>query len=427
MWSKIFVLFFGISFFHFTFSQVENARKITETLCSDTLYGRGYVNQGVNKAANFIKNEYKKVGLSPFFGDTSYFQFFTFDVNSFPGKIEVKDKEKTYKPGIDYLINQYSGSYSGQLKLYELDSITIFNLKQNLQHIVDIVQNGESNSFLIDLTAFSSKNHQKISQIGYELANLVPVVLLSDDKLIWSVARQQLPFPIITFKKEIFTNNHLSVTVEAELLEGFESKNVVGYVPAKKNPHKAKSIVFTAHYDHLGMMGTSPSPTLFPGGNDNASGTTMLISLAEYFAKNPSKYNIIFMAFAGEEAGLLGSKYFVESKELELSQIEFLINLDIMGSGEDGVAIVNGQIFQKHFEELSKINDKNGYLKDIKARGEAANSDHWYFYEAGVPSIFIYTIGLNKNYHDVDDTYEALSFAAYNNIVQLLIDFVKTF
>src|SRR5690554_5373398 len=72
-----------------SFGQVKKARRVTEVLCSDSLYGRGYVNNGVNKAADFLRDEFEKAGLKPYFGDSSYFQPFSFNVNTFPGIIEV--------------------------------------------------------------------------------------------------------------------------------------------------------------------------------------------------------------------------------------------------------------------------------------------------------------------------------------------------
>lgn len=171
-------------------------------------------------------------------------------------------------------------------------------------------------------------------------------------------------------------------------------------------------------------MGTEPK-TYFPGANDNASGTAMLISMADYFVENTSEYNIVFIAFAGEEAGLVGSEYFVKNKSMNFSKIKFLINLDIMGSGEEGITAVNGRIHESEFNQLKAINDEKQYLSQVKSRGETANSDHYHFHVKGVPSFFIYTMGPNKNYHDVYDTYEELSFSAYDNIVKLIVDFVE--
>jgi Zn-dependent M28 family amino/carboxypeptidase len=180
--------------------------------------------------------------------------------------------------------------------------------------------------------------------------------------------------------------------------------------------------MFSAHYDHLGRMGKD---TYFPGANDNASGCSMLLYLADYFKNHPSKYNLVFIAFAGEEAGLIGSNYYVQNPLFPLKDIRFLVNLDIMGSGEEGITAVNATLFPKEFELLTRINKKKKYLKAIKSRGPAANSDHYFFTEAGVPAFFIYTMGSNKNYHDVFDKYENLTFSAFENIGNLIIDFVR--
>jgi Zn-dependent M28 family amino/carboxypeptidase len=167
------------------------------------------------------------------------------------------------------------------------------------------------------------------------------------------------------------------------------------------------------------------SNTYFPGANDNASGTAMLFTMAKYFKENPSDYNVMFIAFAGEEAGLLGSKYFVENPILKLKKIKFLVNLDIMGSGEDGITAVNATVFEKEFELLQCINEEKKLLTKVKRRGPSANSDHYWFTENGVPAFFIYTMGPNKHYHDIFDTYEELSFREYDDITDLLITFVR--
>ena len=204
------------------------------------------------------------------------------------------------------------------------------------------------------------------------------------------------------------------------MIQNYTSRNVFGYLPGKKKC--GKTIVYSAHYDHLGRMGTE---TYFPGGNDNASGTAMLISMAKYFKENPVDYNILFIAFAGEEAGLVGSHYFVEHPLIKLDKIAFLLNLDIMGSGEEGITVVNATLFEKEFKELQKINEEKQLLTVVKARGPAANSDHYWFTQKGVPAFFIYTMGPNKNYHDVNDTYENLSFVEYTDITSLLVEFTK--
>lgn len=422
MWIKKLSLFLCLLTSLLTFGQEQKARQITEVLCSDSLYGRGYVKNGVNKAADFLKDEFQEAGLKPYFGDTSYFQNFSFDVNTFPGIVEVKAEGELLKPGVDFLLDETSGSFEGKLDLIEVDTSALSNLHL-MDPKVEMVRTGQRNGFFIDLTGMSARNAYIAVYNFNALAILGTVVYATDQKLTWSVGKKQLKYPVLHIKSDkVDAKTSLSINVEAELIKDFQSKNVIGYLPSKNK--KAKTIVYTAHYDHLGGMGTEPK-TFFPGGNDNASGTAMLVSMADYFVKNPSEYNMLFIAFAGEEAGLLGSEHFVESKSMDLSKIKFLLNLDIMGSGEEGITVVNGKEHKKQFKKLQKINQQKNYLSQVKSRGETANSDHYHFHKEGVPTFFIYTMGPNKNYHDIHDTYEELSFSAYDDIVKLLIEFVE--
>jgi Zn-dependent M28 family amino/carboxypeptidase len=153
----------------------------------------------------------------------------------------------------------------------------------------------------------------------------------------------------------------------------------------------------------------------------------MLLSMANYFKQNPSDCNILFIAFAGEEAGLVGSEYFVNHPTMKLKKIDFLINLDIMGSGEEGITVVNATNYETEFARLQTINEENKFLVQIKKRGPTKNSDHYWFTTKNVPAFFIYTQGPNKNYHDIFDTYENLSFVEYQDITSLLVKFVEGF
>ena len=169
------------------------------------------------------------------------------------------------------------------------------------------------------------------------------------------------------------------------------------------------------------MMGEA----IFPGANDNASGVAMLLSLANYFSDKSPKYNLVFMAFGAEEAGILGSKYYVENPLFPLQDIKFVLNLDIMGTGDEGITVVNGTQHKKQFKLLSDINKKHKYLPKIKIRGRAANSDHYWFSQLGIPSFFIYTMGGIKAYHDIYDRAETLPMSEFNDLYHLLIEFLS--
>ena len=196
-----------------------------------------------------------------------------------------------------------------------------------------------------------------------------------------------------------------------------------GISPEKYYPDSF--VVFGAHYDHLGMMGSN---TFFPGANDNGSGTAMLLDLAAYYAmpENQPDYSIAFIFFSGEEAGLLGSEYYTEHPLFPLKNIKFMLNLDMVGTGSEGIKVVNGSIFKQEFEKLKALNEKGGYLKSVNERGEAANSDHYYFYKKEVKCFFIYTLGGEyKEYHTVGDKAAGLPLTKYTELFRLVCDFVK--
>ncbi|MBL4735303.1 MAG: M28 family peptidase, partial [Flavobacteriales bacterium] len=182
------------------------------------------------------------------------------------------------------------------------------------------------------------------------------------------------------------------------------------------------TIVFTAHYDHLGRMGNT---TYFPGANDNASGVSMLLDLARFYMIDSIKYNVVFIAFAAEEAGLLGSKFYTENPLSPLKNIRFLVNIDLMGNGEEGITIVNGAIHHKEFELLCLLNDQNDLVPLVKKRGKAQNSDHYFFTENDVPAFFIYTLGGTKAYHDVFDISATLELKKYDEVFKLITGFIN--
>ena len=204
------------------------------------------------------------------------------------------------------------------------------------------------------------------------------------------------------------------------MLKNYETQNVVGYIPGTEQPDSF--MLFSAHYDHLGQMGDG---TFFPGANDNASGITMLLTLAKYFNSHPQKYSICFIAFSVEELGLLGSKFYTEHPLFPLSQIKFLVNMDIVGTGDEGIKVVNGAVLSTDFNKLVSLNDSLHLLKSVQPRGKAANSDHYFFFEKGVSSFFIYTLGGISAYHDVFDKAATLPLTEFDDLAKLLIAFAE--
>jgi Zn-dependent M28 family amino/carboxypeptidase len=214
--------------------------------------------------------------------------------------------------------------------------------------------------------------------------------------------------------------HQLQLNIQAKYLH-HNTQNVLGYVKGTQFPDSF--IVFTAHYDHLGMLGKS---ALFAGANDNASGIAMMLDLASYYAKNPPTYSVMFIAFAAEEAGLIGSQFYVANPVIALNKMVVLINLDLMATGDKGLTAVNATEFPELFNKLTEINRIYNFLPSVNPRGKAANSDHYPFSEAGVKAFFFYLMGEYNAYHDVYDVYEAVTFSKYNQAYQLIKRFADS-
>ena len=206
-----------------------------------------------------------------------------------------------------------------------------------------------------------------------------------------------------------------SINITSIFVSSYESNNVVGYVEGIEYPDSF--IILCGHYDHLGKMGDA----IFYGANDNASGIAMLLDLASYFSEHPQKYSVAFIAFGGEELGLLGSLNYIRNPLIPLNRTKFVFNMDLMGDGSKGATIVNGKIYKSYFEQLTKINSEGSYLPAIRSRGKAANSDHYFFSEAGVPSFFIYLMGDYDFYHIPQDNSFNLKLGEFYNQSFLLI------
>jgi len=354
-------------------------RKTLNTLTSEDFWGRGYTKNGMDKAADFILSEFKSFGLQPMNGE-KFKQPFQFAVNTFPGKMDLSINNKKLIPGKDFIIHQASVGVKATTILEQKDSI----------------------NFL----AASSR-----------------ILVTVEDKLTWSVAQKVNDYTQVFVKKSALneTPKTIAVDIENTFVPDFRAANICGVVKGKIKPDSI--ILITAHYDHLGGMGKD---TYFPGANDNGSGISFLLSLAKYYAKNPQKYTIAFICFAGEEAGILGSKYFTENPLIPLSNIRFLINVDMVGTGETGATVVNATQYPKEFEALKKINEEGKFLVKINPRGKAANSDHYFFTEKGVPAFFLYTQGGIAAYHDVFDKAETLPFTVYENLFKLFVGFNKS-
>jgi len=352
------------------------ARKIVDTLSSRHFWGRGYTKHGVKKAEKYLNAQFKNIGLKPMDGK-SFLQPFSYSVNTYPGKMDVAINGKPLVPGQDFIVSPESRGIKKTLKLEQQDST----------HFVNVVDR---------------------------------VLVVKENKLTWSAEQKVKDYTIIELNKNLFKPKpaSISINIKSKLITNFKTANICGIVKGTLKPDSI--IVYTAHYDHLGGMGRK---TFFPGANDNASGVAQVLSLAKYYATHPQPYTMAFILFSGEEIGLLGSKYFTEHPLIPLKSIRFLVNLDLEGTGIDGITVVNGSVYPREFNILKQINNKDGLLAKVNSRGKAANSDHYFFSKNDVPAFYIYTLGGIKAYHDIYDISATLPMNKYNDIFTLLLKF----
>lgn len=400
---------------------LDYAKTVVQKLASPEFKGRGYVDKGDEIAANFIASEFEKIGLSKF--RKSYFQKFSVSVNTFPNLMTLSLDDQKLVPGQDFLIEPISPKVSGVFEVVHLKVNHMLNEEIFLQYIRDA-----RGKFIaletFDRTIYDPKDLKNLDDavnfLKYHPDNpSVGTIVSTISKLTWSASTVQYSKPTFTVNSELIDESlkEIRVDVESKLIDKYKTQNVLGYVEGENTD---SLVVFIAHYDHLGMMG---SDAVFPGANDNASGIAMLLNLAKYFAVNKPKYNTAFIAFAGEELGLLGSKHFVENPLFDLSKIKFLLNFDISGTGDEGIQVVNGSVHRDQFDRLKKINDEKGFLPQVKIRGAACNSDHCMFDSKNIPTFFIYTLGGIQAYHDIYDKAETLPLTKFEDYFKLIVQF----
>lgn len=421
---RVILILIPILFFYCCASAQPEKRWIKHqisTLSNPTYNGRGYVNKGVDKAANYLRRKFKEFGLLPFTRDSSYFQSFSFPVNTFPAAAYLKLQKKEMIPGEDFIVHAASSGY-------HTDKIKV--KKMDLKNVKDTTAWNEiKKNFRYD-KAYLLKNYDTLSKylrytyrsIGHELPTGL-FIIPQHGKLTWTVATDTIPATIFYVEDTVMPKRikKVSAQLDNKFVPSFKSNNVLGFVPGTEKPDSF--IVFTAHFDHLGKMGTH---TTFPGAHDNASGTALMLYMANYFAQHPQKYSVAFIGFSGEEAGLIGSKYFTDQPLFPLNSIRFVINLDMTGDATNGITVVNAVEQKKAFALLNVINDDKKYLLKINERDQSRNSDHYHFSEKGVPAIFIYGNGTKPYYHDVFDKAQELSLENIDGLAKLLIEFAGT-
>jgi Zn-dependent M28 family amino/carboxypeptidase len=210
---------------------------------------------------------------------------------------------------------------------------------------------------------------------------------------------------------------------------GLVGRNVIGLLPGHDPNLRNEAVIVGAHYDHLGLGGfgsLDPDSTgkVHNGADDNASGAAMLIQIAARLAQAPPARTVLFIAFSGEELGLLGSAYYVRQPVYPLSTTTAMINLDMVGRLRNGRLIVYGSRTAKEFPALlDSLNWHGGF--NLKAQGDGYGpSDQSSFYAAGRPVLHIFT-DLHDDYHRTTDDWQKIDPDGFRRVSNFTLGLVK--
>ena len=369
--------------------------RIETYLASNELAGRKPFTPGIEKAANFIAGEFEKAGLQKTKGSyLQSFPMFKSQLISTAGSIDDKgidskqvailSKEKSIQ------IDEKSGYEVASMKEGE-------NFGQNIYRIMNATKPTIAflhESFAKFIPRLSGRGPMKESQstIVFVISNTVPS----------------------TFK--------ITATQQVERLQ---LSNVVGILPGKSRPNEY--VIFSGHYDHLGIGKPVQGDSIYNGANDDAAGTTAVLMLAKYYAKmKNNERTLIFAAFTAEESGGFGSSYF--SKQFNPDQVMAMFNLEMIGTeskwGRNSAYITGyekssmGEILKKNLAG----SEFTFYPDPYPDQNLFYRSDNATLAELGVPAHTISTSKMDSepNYHKVSDEVQTLDLDNMTEIIKAI-------
>lgn len=409
---------------------IDNLKDHIEYLSDDKLEGRRTGSAGEQLAHEYISKQFKKAGIDAIGGDKNYLQAFEVSEGRqlMPGN-SFSIYGKPVQLNKDYFPLAYSGNGTVQLR--------------------------EGNSFLADTLNIGPLLEQNNTNPHFDLhAEIIKTAETAQKKgkpglIIWNESRinDNLKFdtkdktpafkiPVIYITaKDAFANTgikDLNLPAGLQVTVNIENKkrsgnNVIGFI----NNNVGNTVVLGAHYDHLGYgedhnsLYTGNEKMIHNGADDNASGTAALIELAKMLNKSGLKNNnYVFVAFSGEELGLFGSKYFVEHAPAAIGNINYMINMDMVGRLNDSThgLTVGGYGTSPLWNSLVVNNDS--YLKIKFDSSGSGPSDHTSFYRKDIPVLFFFT-GTHKDYHKPSDDADKINYAGEASVIRYIYNVIE--
>ena len=405
-------------------------------LASDELKGRDTPSEGLKIAAKYIESRFVEYGVEMVPGTDSYFQSVPMKKVTPPtnGKLLLGDSE--YKLQDDFLMlegdnTDITANYV--FASYGLDE-DIEGLDIEGKIVLAICGNGESDSPQQWFTLASEKR-ARVAELG----GLALVELYNSPQIPWNFLVRYFSGQQVTLDEgdeekgdviHVWVNrasndvstetSTASLSISGAKIDKFNSQNVVGYVEGSDNKLKDEFIVYSAHYDHVGIgQANAEGDSIYNGSRDNAVGTVTVLTAAENLAKTPTKRSGLFVLFTGEEKGLLGSKYFVDNSPINLSKMVYCFNSDNGGYNDTSKATIIG-LTRTTAEEMIIEACKAFGLEAIEdpapEQGLFDRSDNVRFAAKGIPAptfgmgFTAFDDEITKYYHQPADNPETLDY-----------------
>ena len=472
----VYVLFCQITVQAQSSPQVTEAEllKHVKYLASDELEGRKAGSKGAELAAQYIASEFKRYGLIPNGDQGTFFQNFEFvagiklgTVNTLSYTVGGQTKSLRLDQEVRPLGFSSSESFQGDLVFVgygiaapdrDYNDYAGFDVKAKA---VMVLRNTPPSDSTRDLAQFASLRYKasKAKELGAKAMIVVTgpedsdtddLIKLTYDQstgnagvLAINITRKAADELLRTggktisdLQKEINQSKTpkslalpgVSVSMTVELKEIRQTtKNIVGFLAGSDPVLKDQLVVLGAHHDHLGFGGEG-SGSLKPdtvaihnGADDNASGTAGLLELAEAFAANKAslKRSMLFISFAGEELGLLGSAHYVKNPTVPLERSVVMINMDMIGRLNNGALIVYGIGTSPGFETLvKKFNADSALVLKLNKDGFGP-SDHASFYGKQIP-VFHFFTDIHSDYHRPSDDYDKINYPGMEQVVRYI-------
>jgi hypothetical protein len=315
----------------------KDVERIIKTLAADDMEGRATFSRGIDKAATFIEGEFKKAGLQPLTGETGFRQ-------NIPPMVKTTVlKSKLIINGVEVPANKFIAASGASFSWSDTTGVTIVKQAAGGRRGPGSGAGGPASTGI----------RKRIVMLDTSYTAMFTRMRNSADK--GSVAAKASPDQTITLLGDFGNIKTITASVEVKT-EPAPLFNVVGMIPGKSKPDEF--VVFSGHYDHLGIT-KGQADSIFNGADDDASGTTAMISLAKYYKKiNNNERTLIFVAFCAEEIGGYGARHFTTT--VNADKVVAMFNIEMIGKdskfGPNSAFITGyersdfGQILQKNLE-----------------------------------------------------------------------------